>query len=490
MFDVDLTVDFLLEFGSDILNDFKVFAKETPVIYMNDIPIKYRKRPRKRPPDRDYYRILVSKWKECTQMEKLTILYFTSTNFDLSLMDFGNMVDEMILRVDKCKIEHGTMVGVQAAQSLSEKLQQATLNSFHSSGNKKAAQVGLKRLKEILDASKIPSVVTIGPIVCDDPNVDLSKTFMPRTVSDYVVSTKLNGSSFECKMSKEFSFERLLNKCTNQTFKSCLSFNKRKRVLTYAMTKRKQKNNDLLEGILKGLLDMHYIGVKGVVDSEDDTLIMASRTVPQSGGKTLGEIFDAYSNVDLTKISTNDYVFIQETLGIEAARRYLLNEVTTVLNREGISISMRHLNLIVDNMTYTGEVLANRYSALDINDSIILKSTFQQATTTFCNAAAVNTVDNMKDVSSQIMMGKVPNIGVMYSHVVSHVRETQPKEEEEVYEQHDSPQYAPPSPEYAPISPEYHPSSPVGDYDAESVGWEAPQTPESEPEILKMDLSI
>lgn len=492
MFDVALTVDFLMEYANDILVDFRAFAKETPVIYMNDIPVKYKDKLSLCPGDRDYYSILVSKWSNCTQIEKLTVLHFVYDVMDISLLDFRQMVDEMILRVDKCKIEHGTMVGVQAAQSLSEKLQQATLNSFHSSGNKKAAQVGLKRLKEILDASKIPSLVYVGPFVSEKA-IDM-KTFLPKTLKDFVVSSQMKNTSFECNMSASFEFDFFLRLCSNQTLKNSLSYNKRKQTLTYTLPKRKQKEKGILNGVLKGMMDIHYSGIKGASDVDEDTVFMANRTVPQSGGKTIGQIFNICPDIDLTKLKANDYVFIQETFGIEAARRYLLNEMKDVLSREGISVSIRHLNLIVDNMTYTGEVQANRYSALDIKDSVILKSTFQQATTTFCTAASSTTCDYMKDVSSQIMMGKTPNMGVMYSHIVVPPREKE--QQPEPMEDITSPEYAPPSPEYAPLSPgcspEYHPSSPCGylDNDSDSVGWEMPVTPEPTPELLSMDLSI
>lgn len=489
MFDVDLTVSFLLKFASDILRDFREFAKESPVIYMNDIPLKYNTKLSKPLRDRDYYSVMVSKWCNCTQVERLTILHFTDGHFNIPLVDFSRMVDEMILRIERCKIDHGTMVGVQAAQSLSEKLQQATLNSFHSSGNKKAAQVGLKRLKEVLDASKVPSVVTIGPIV----GTDNLNVFIPKTVSDYVLESDVKPTSFTCKMKDTFNFDTLLGINLNQSLKVCLKYNLRKKTLSYSPGKRKTVTKDFVASVHKALMEMHYQGVKNVVDFEDDTLFMASRTTPQTGGKTIGELFNICPDLDLTKLKTNHYVFIQETLGIEAARRYLLDEIITVLAREGISISMRHLNLIVDNMTYTGEVQANRYSALDINDSVILKSTFQQATTTFCNAAANGTHDSMNDVSSQIMMGKAPHIGVMYAHLVKHVQE---EPEQKPRMDLDDGYEGCPSPEYAPVecppSPEYHPSSPC-DYIVnapDSPEWQAPVTPRSEPELMKMDLSL
>jgi len=482
MFDVVLTVDFLVQYASDILVDFRAFAKNTPIIYMNDIPVKYKNRLASEASARDSYSVLVRKWTSCTQIEKLTILHFTHDNMNLLLLDFSLMVDEMILRVERCKVEHGTMVGVQAAQSLSEKLQQATLNSFHSSGNKKAAQVGLGRLKEILDASKIPSVVFVGPVVSEMP-IDL-RIFLPKTVKDVVISTEMEQTMFRCKMHPTFEYTHFLSLISNQTLKNSFSF--KEQILTYKLPKRKQTGTLAIGTIFNGLMDIHYCGVKGAVDVEDDTIFMGHRTVPTS--QTIEQIYNACPNVDLTKLKTNDYVFIQETYGIEAARRYLLDEIQQVLGKEGIAVSCRHLNLIVDNMTYRGEVQANRYSALDINDSVILKSTFQQASTTFCNAAANSTCDEIKDVSSQLMMGKTTKIGVMFADIV-----LPPCEKEQSPEPREYLDASNFSPEYAPLSAEYHPSSPSGFYETESVGWEAPLSPgdiSTVPELLCMDLSI
>jgi DNA-directed RNA polymerase III subunit RPC1 len=48
---------------------------------------------------------------------------------------------------------------------------------------------------------------------------------------------------------------------------------------------------------------------------------------------------------------------VETTLGIEAARKLIMDEVGYVFGQYGISIDVRHLMLLADTMTYRGMVL-------------------------------------------------------------------------------------------------------------------------------------
>ena len=178
MFDVVLSCTFLEQHGEELRKEFLEFGKRTPIVYMNDILSTFRKRARTKLDIKTYLDIFVGKTGQLEQIEKLTIFYYLNVyECNLAPSDFVKLIDRMIQRFSRAKIECGTMVGVIAAQSLSEKLQQATLNSFHSTGNKKAAHVGLKRLTEVLDATKTPSCVCLYGIQIPDSSMLLEKKF-------------------------------------------------------------------------------------------------------------------------------------------------------------------------------------------------------------------------------------------------------------------------------------------------------------------------
>ena len=60
--------------------------------------------------------------------------------------------------------------------------------------------------------------------------------------------------------------------------------------------------------------------------------------------------------VDITRTKTNDINEIFAVLGIEAARQAIINEVSSVIESQGLNVDIRHLMLIADTMTTTGKV--------------------------------------------------------------------------------------------------------------------------------------
>lgn len=479
---IDFGLRNLMTVGPKIISDFEVWGSKNPVIYMDDIRRKYRKRLRESTTDiKSLLQVLCGKWGQCDQIVKLTILYYANPwkNMETPLSGYAKMVSEMVSRVDKCKMEHGTMVGIHAAQSLSEKLQQATLNSFHSSGNKKAAQVGLKRLKEVLDVTKVPLQVTLGPIT---GLTDLSK-MVSKTFGEFVTNVATENSTVVFTLSEPVDWTR--------GFPSSIikhtTWDPIKNTLTVDNLGDDQKK---IQGRVTSLESAVVCGVKFVNDYDEDTLYLERRKLP-NGYDTMNEIFEIYPEVDFTKFKSNDFHFVETTFGIEAARRYLLDEIVMVLQKEGIGISMRHLNLLVDNMCQSGTVNANRYSSVALEESIILKSTFQQATTTFAQAAINGVVDNMQDVSSQIMLGKTPKVGVSYAHLVCKPVEQQLDEERmknkpkdiKYFEDDDNYSECPPSPEYIPVSP-------ASDADFMEQNNNSPEWVPNETSFVDMDMCI
>ena len=464
MFDVILSSEFLQKHGKRLRKEFLEFGKRTPIVYMNDLLSTFRKRARTEVDINTYIDIFVGKTGQLEQIEKLTIFYHINVyECNLASSDFVKLIDEMIQRFSRVKIESGTMVGVIAAQSLSEKLQQATLNSFHSTGNKKAAHVGLKRLTEVLDATKTPTCVCLYGIQVPDTSMLLEKTF--RTYcKDFVIK---NGT-IEFQMTESFRYNSTTFK---QVFQKFLAYDNK----TLIYQNNKIQKEPMLKSIAWSILKTPWSGIKNVIEVEDDDMYFSERTGPKSHD-TLLDIVNVYPEVDFTKFYSNDYRFIADTLGIEATRAYLLDELSSVLRNEGIEVSQRHLNLIVEHMCVGGEVNANRYSSLELDESAILKSTFQQATTTFAEAASKNTTDYLKDASSQILLGKAPKIGISCCHLVEPVCEKEQIKcvEPEEIEVIDSPKYIEHDSDIE--SPKY--------YDSDSSAFEV------ETEMLDMQLKI
>lgn len=126
-------------------------------------------------------------------------------------------------------------------------------------------------------------------------------------------------------------------------------------------------------------------------------------------------------------------------------------------------------------MTYQGDLDANRYGSISMDENVILKASFQQASETFAAAAARGVVDPLRDVSSQLMMGKLPSVGA-YGGVDVVVKDV-------VEKAFDAPQGDGWECEYAPA-----PFSPTP---TEGIYQEYVPAPCSPPhEILEMDLNV
>ncbi|CAM6074480.1 unnamed protein product [Sphagnum tenellum] len=61
--------------------------------------------------------------------------------------------------------------------------------------------------------------------------------------------------------------------------------------------------------------------------------------------------------VDGRHTTSNHVIEAEQTLGIEAARKCIIDEIQCTMASHGMSIDLRHTMLVADVMTYKGEVL-------------------------------------------------------------------------------------------------------------------------------------
>jgi hypothetical protein len=174
--------------------------------------------------------------------------------------------------------------------------------------------------------------------------------------------------------------------------------------------------------------------------------------------KDFGVLFDVNPNLDLTKVQTTDLEFLAHTLGIEAVRSYLAGEIIRVLRAEGIEVTRRHIDIVVDCMVNSGETQPIRYGSLDINEAVLLKASFQQASDTLGKAASARCIDCVMDVSAEMIMGVLPAVGAGAVRLIHERNEVvdgtsfepliMAMEEVEVEVYAGSPVYVPASPAY------------------------------------------
>tara|TARA_Y100000994_G_scaffold200027_1_gene170412 strand:+ start:16085 stop:20539 length:4455 start_codon:yes stop_codon:yes gene_type:complete len=140
-----------------------------------------------------------------------------------------------------------------------------------------------------------------------------------------------------------------------------------------------------------------------IIESEDIVLQTVST---KETGNNLEDML-AMDMIDITRIESNDVVEINNILGIEAAREMLLNEFHTVIETSGGEVNIRHLQLLVDLITYTGELLpVDRFGVKKKPADPLAKISFEDIPHHLYTSAQFGVKDSCKGISGNIMLGQ------------------------------------------------------------------------------------
>ena len=111
--------------------------------------------------------------------------------------------------------------------------------------------------------------------------------------------------------------------------------------------------------------------------------------------------------IDKTRTFTNNMWDIYHTLGIEAARRYLIDECMNIMS--GINIC--HAQLLIDKMTYTGTITSISRYTMRHEEEPLQKCSFEETMDNLLKAGIFGQEDSTQGVSSSIMCGKIAQMG-------------------------------------------------------------------------------
>jgi len=116
--------------------------------------------------------------------------------------------------------------------------------------------------------------------------------------------------------------------------------------------------------------------------------------------------------VNHSRTKINDIQTVYINYGIEAARNVIIYELLTTYEANGAGINHAHMSLLVDMMTYSGEVISiDRHGMNKVDNDPISKASFEKTMEHFINAAIFCETDKMTSVSSRIALGRVINGG-------------------------------------------------------------------------------
>ena len=195
------------------------------------------------------------------------------------------------------------------------------------------------------------------------------------------------------------------------------------------------KANDDILFIEQTIKDINNINIKGVygitqvIIPNDDTKITSiivkengsfvekkEYKLVADGSKTLNSqiLFDILirKGIDFNRTFSIDPNEMYSIFGIEAARFQIQYQLHKVLSDNGINISPRHLDLLCDKMCQNGDIMSvSRHGIKKENIGPLAKASFEETTDQLLEASLFGAFDNIKGVSSNIMVGQIPNCG-------------------------------------------------------------------------------
>tara|TARA_B100001093_G_scaffold499214_1_gene548235 strand:- start:6087 stop:7412 length:1326 start_codon:yes stop_codon:yes gene_type:complete len=146
----------------------------------------------------------------------------------------------------------------------------------------------------------------------------------------------------------------------------------------------------------------------------------------------------AQDEIDSANTITNDIQEVYRTLGIEAARQSILNELEEAIGFDGTYIDMHHLTMLADRITATKKMVSVFRHGIN-NDDIgpIAKASFEETPEMFLRAARHGEMDVMTGVSSNIMVGQEGYYGTGAFQILLNIKKLSEMNEKEFNKEED-----------------------------------------------------
>lgn len=330
----------------------------------------------------------------------------------------GIAVNREHLEDEKAKVSPADAVGIVTAESFGEPSTQMTLNVFHFSGvSEMSVTVGLPRLIEIFDARKKPATPSmeiylekkystqegarkiaakIKEIKLDDIIEEITVNFSDAKIMIILNKKALSNLGLSAdKVASALETKHLKVKLTDEGIE--IKSKKEKVDFKYLYKLKEKLKKETIAGI-KGITEV--LPVK-----RDNGYVILT------AGSNLKEILKL-KGIDSKKTLTNDLYEIASVFGIEAARQAIINEVSKTLEKQGQEIDIRHIKLVADAMTQSGEIKGvTRTGIIQDKSSIFAKASFETPIKHFVNAAIRGSSDHLVSVIENLIFNQPVPVG-------------------------------------------------------------------------------
>jgi len=326
----------------------------------------------------------------------------------------------------------------------------------------------IKKMKNSITKTCIKDLVKATAIYFDPFDTEEENTILIEPEHIEVISqerlwnTYLNSNNFKCNtkctpeeacpyvLVIEFSKNKLLDKNINMVeladyinneFNSenasiqCIVSNSNtlneKLLLRIRLIDGDEEEDDfnLLKLIEKKILDIKVSGINNIFGSnvrkidhktidDEGNINTNKQIILDTSGTNLLDIL-SLDNVDVINTISNDIHEVLAVLGIEAARMVLMEEFMDVITSAGSSLNPRHVQVLVDTMTFSGNIMSiDRFGINRSNYGPIAKASFEEMTDQLYRSAIFGEIDNCKGVSANVLFGQEANCGTGCSDIL------------------------------------------------------------------------
>ncbi|KAJ3099768.1 hypothetical protein HK100_004836 [Physocladia obscura] len=335
---------------------------------------------------------------------------------------------------------HRTAVGAVGAQSIGEPGTQMTLKTFHFAGVASMnVTLGVPRIKEIINASKNINTPIIKAHLVERTRDDkrsarVVQSRIERTtledITEYIeeiispsdCSLKIKISAKTLEISLESIAISIIRNSKLKLSESDIHIERPDAVIVKINSTGKgdvSQTFQLMQSIKRVL---PKVVVKGL------PLVNRAVIVPVNDqyqvhieGYGLREVMGTEGVLGL-KTYSNHILENWKTLGIEAGRQTIIDEIISVMQSHGMTIDQRHVMLLADLMTFKGEILGiTRFGIAKMKDSVLMLASFEKTTDHLFEASFFGKKDEITGVSECIIMGVPMGIGTGLFKLLSRV---------------------------------------------------------------------
>ena len=337
---------------------------------------------------------------------------------DVTEEQLEKVVEAVTERYEETRIDPLEPVGTVSAQSIGEPGTQMTMNTFHYAG---VAEIdvtqGLPRLIEIVDARKEPDTPMMTVHLEDEYATDREKARevvwkieATKILSVGDISIDVAGMEVRIDLDPEMLEERNLSVADiAERIDDELGIEVTEGESSVSFGPSNPSYRELLQ-LVEELREIVFKGIEGI-----DRVVIRKEENDEYVLYTEGSEFKKVlriDGVDSTRTRTNNLHETYKALGIEAARNAIIDEMISTLEEQGLEVDIRHVMLVADAMTTTGEIQSiGRHGISGSKGSVLSRAAFEVTVNHLLDAAVHGEDDDLEGVVENVIVGQPISMG-------------------------------------------------------------------------------